>query len=49
MAVYDEAEAQLRFDELLDRALEGELIVITRDGDPVVEFKPVQPPSPCFV
>jgi prevent-host-death family protein len=49
MATYDEAEAQVRFDELIDRSLEGEVIVITRDGVPVIELSPVQPPPPGFV
>jgi len=49
MASYDEAEAQTRFHELIDRALEGEEIIITRDGVPVVELQPVQPPRPGFV
>ena len=49
MATYDEAEAQTRFDELIDRSLEGEAIVITRDGVAVVELRPVQLPPPGFV
>jgi prevent-host-death family protein len=49
MASYDEAEARLRLDELIDRALDGEIIIITRDGVPVVEMRPAQPPPPGFV
>jgi prevent-host-death family protein len=30
--------------ELIDRALKGEDVVITRHGRPVVELKPVEPP-----
>ena len=29
--------------ELIDRALRGEPVVITRRGEPVIELKPVQP------
>lgn len=49
MATYDEAEAQVRFDELIERSLEGEVIIITRDGLPIVELIPVQPPPLGFV
>jgi antitoxin (DNA-binding transcriptional repressor) of toxin-antitoxin stability system len=49
MASYDEAEARLRLDELIDRALDGEIIIITRDGVPVFEMRPVPPPPPGFV
>lgn len=36
------AEAKNRFSELIDLALKGEEVVITRHGQPVVEFRPVQ-------
>ena len=39
MRIYTEAEAQERFDELIDRALDGERVVIARDGNPIVELK----------
>ncbi|MBV8094686.1 MAG: type II toxin-antitoxin system prevent-host-death family antitoxin [Acetobacteraceae bacterium] len=35
------AEAKNHLSELIDRALSGEDIVITRHGRPVVELKPV--------
>jgi prevent-host-death family protein len=37
------AEATNQLSKLIDRALEGEPIVITRRGEPVVELKPVGP------
>lgn len=40
------AEAKNRFSELIDLALRGEPVVITRHGQPVIEFRPVQQPSP---
>jgi prevent-host-death family protein len=46
---YDEAEAQERFSELIDRVLDGEVIIITRLRVPVAELKPVQHPPPGFV
>jgi hypothetical protein len=36
MAYYDETEAQQRFKELLERALDGEIIIITCNGIPLV-------------
>ncbi|HEX4097800.1 MAG TPA: type II toxin-antitoxin system prevent-host-death family antitoxin [Caulobacteraceae bacterium] len=41
MASHSVAEAKNRLSELIDRALEGEGVVITRHGRPVVELKPV--------
>ena len=35
------AEARSQLSELIDRALNGESVVITREGRPVVELKPV--------
>lgn len=44
------AEAKNRFSELIDLALKGEPVVITRHGQPVIEFRPVQPsPGPVTV
>lgn len=40
MAVYSVAEAKNRLPRLIDKALEGEEVVITRRGKPVVELKP---------
>jgi prevent-host-death family protein len=41
MASHSVVEAKNRLSELIDRALGGEAIVITRHGRPVIEFKPV--------
>ncbi len=38
------AEAETSLSDLIDRALAGEDVVITRAGRPVVELKLVQPP-----
>lgn len=40
MAVYSVAEAKNRLPRLIDKVLEGEEVVITRRGKPVVELKP---------
>jgi antitoxin (DNA-binding transcriptional repressor) of toxin-antitoxin stability system len=45
MTSYSVAEAKNSLSELIDRALKGEGVVITRHGKPVVEFKPVPPPA----
>jgi len=42
MATYSVAQAKNNLSELIDRALHGEGVVITRHGTPVVELKPVQ-------
>jgi antitoxin (DNA-binding transcriptional repressor) of toxin-antitoxin stability system len=44
MASHSVAEAKNRLPELIDRALKGEDVVITRHGHPVVEIKAVVPP-----
>jgi prevent-host-death family protein len=44
MSTHGIAEAKNKLSNLIDRALKGEGIVITRRGEPVVELKPVQPP-----
>jgi len=41
MPTYSVAEAKNNLSELIDRALKGEGVLITRHGKPVVEFKPV--------
>jgi len=38
------AEARSRLSELIKRALEGERVVITRDGRPIVALQPLTPP-----
>jgi prevent-host-death family protein len=44
MSTHTVAEAKNQLSKLINRALKGEGIVITRRGQPVVELKPVQPP-----
>lgn len=41
MSTHSVAEAKNRLSELIDRALAGEGVTITRHGHPVVELKPV--------
>jgi prevent-host-death family protein len=45
MAEYSVAEAKNHLPKLINRALQGEEIVITRRGKPVVELRPA-PPRP---
>ncbi|MBX3453545.1 type II toxin-antitoxin system prevent-host-death family antitoxin [Ferrovibrio sp.] len=40
MANYGVAEAKAKFSELIDRAQQGETIVILRHGKPVIRFTP---------
>jgi prevent-host-death family protein len=42
MGSHSVAEAKNKLSELIDRALEGEGVVITRHGRPVVELKPIE-------
>jgi len=47
MASHSVAEAKNKLSELIDRALKGEGVVITRHGTPVVELRPLPaPPRP---
>ncbi len=47
MSTHSVAEAKNQLSKLIDRALKGEEVVITRRGQPVIEFKPVRPaPAP---
>jgi len=48
MTTYSVAEAKNRLPKLIDKALEGEQVVITRRGKPVVELRPAveRPSSP---
>ena len=41
MSTHSVAEAKNKLPELIDRALGGEGVVITRHGRPVVELKPI--------
>lgn len=43
MSTHSVTEAQHYLSELIDRALKGESVVITRHGRPVVELKAVPP------
>jgi prevent-host-death family protein len=47
MSTHSVAQAKNQLSELIDRALKGEDVVITRHGQPVVELKPIpKPPRP---
>jgi prevent-host-death family protein len=43
MTTYSVADAKNHLPKLIDRALQGEEVVITRRGKPVVELKPAAP------
>jgi prevent-host-death family protein len=45
MASHSVAEAKNQLSDLIDRALAGEGVIITRHGRPVVEIRPVQAPA----
>lgn len=45
MSSHSVAEAKNKLSDLIDRALKGEDIVITKHGHPVVELRPVVPPA----
>lgn len=45
MTQHSVADAKNHLSDLINRAMAGEAIVITRHGHPVVELKPVQPPG----
>jgi prevent-host-death family protein len=45
MSTHSVVEAKNRLSELIDRALAGEGVVITRHGRPVVELRPVAEPA----
>jgi prevent-host-death family protein len=44
MSTHSVAEAKNRLSQLIDRALDGDEVVITRHGHPVVVLKPVAKP-----
>ncbi len=46
MGHHSVVEAKNQLSELIDRALQGENIVITRHGKPIVELKAVRAPRP---
>lgn len=43
MTVFSVAEAKNRLPSLIDKALAGEEVIITRRGKPVVELRPASP------
>ena len=45
MSTYSVADAKNQLSELIDRALQGEGVVITRHGRPVVELRPIPEPA----
>lgn len=45
MSSHSVAEAKNQLSGLIDRALKGEGVVITRHGQPVVELKPIAKPA----
>jgi prevent-host-death family protein len=49
VTAYSIAEAKSALAQLIDRALNGEHVIITRHGKPVAELRPVkQPPAPLL-
>lgn len=44
MSTHSVAEASRDLPQLIDRALNGESVVISRDGQPVAELRPIPPP-----
>jgi prevent-host-death family protein len=48
MSTYSVAEAKNKLPQLINRALNGEGVVITRHGQPVVELKPIKPSAPTL-
>ena len=44
MSIHSVAAASRELPRLIDRALKGESVVISRDGQPVVELRPIPPP-----
>ena len=45
MTMYSVADAKNNLSDLIDRALKGEGVVITRHGTPVIELKPLPAPA----
>ena len=46
MTSYSVVDAKNKLSDLIDRALAGEAVVITRHGHPVAELRPVPAPPP---
>src|SRR5438270_314844 len=49
MAEYSVADAKNRLPKLIDKAIEGEEVIITRRGKPVVELRPAATSAPADV
>ena len=45
MSTHSVADAKNRLPDLIDRALKGESVVITRHGRPVAELRPIPEPA----
>ena len=45
MSTHDVADAEHNLSDLIDQVLKGEAVIITRDGRPVAEIKPVKQPK----
>lgn len=45
MSTYSVADAKSGLPRLIDRALEGEEVIISRHGKPVAELRPIAPAS----
>jgi prevent-host-death family protein len=46
LATYSVADAKNQLPKLIDQALQGENVVITRHGKPVAELRPARVPKP---
>lgn len=44
MAQFNVAEAKAHFSELVQRAMRGEEVIVSKDNRPVVKIVPVRPP-----
>ena len=47
MTTYSVADAKASLPSLIDKALEGDEVIITRHGRPVAELRPSQRPAPA--
>jgi prevent-host-death family protein len=48
MTTYSVAEAKNKLSQLIRRAVDGEDVVITSHGQPIVQLKPVKPAAPTM-
>ncbi len=49
MSTYSVADAEAGLPSLIDRALAGEEVIITRNGEPVVELRPTAVPAEAVI